>query len=1401
MTVQGADQQHAAHRRGNRRRAAPWLVLTCVVVCAGTWWCAPALAASARGHVFSASLGSEGEGALSDPGQIAVDDATGDVYVLDRGHDRIVRYGPQGEFLAAWGWGVQNGAAEYQVCTAGCQPGAPGRGKYQFNAYVMSIAVDDCTKQDGEPCSSTEDPSVGDVYVLAESATGSEQKELTELEEATGRHVYSERAVIEELSPTGEPLERVSTVKYSEAGLEQELELECEEGEDARALTVAPDGTVWLYYEGELFEGEGELFALSDKNPRKTGAPLRFQLGSEREPVRGLAVDAGGDFFTGYVGPLRLLILSRAPAQVQRMALAKWHASSTEGGLQEVSLELPGEETTGLAVQQRAAPGGEATEEGALYAAGGGGVVELSAHGQPAGRFGTQQLKSSAGVAVDSATGSVYVADPVAGNVDVFALEGEGAPRVDGTSVTEVSAESAKLQAQVAPADQATTYSFRYLPGSGPVPGSGEPCEAPCVQLPSAEGELAAGWGDSIVSVQAPGLTPGLTYRYRAIARNAAGIGEREGSFSTPPAAPKTPAGDGLADGRAWELVSPPQKGGAQVEGLNEEDPHGGLIQAAPDGDAIAYLTNEPVGEAQGNRAYEGTQMLATRGPSGWSSQDIATPNEHGTSLGAHTASEYQFFSEDLALSLVEPFRPNEEVAQEIGPLAEPPLSPPLTVREQESGPGKGQERTPYLRADAPVAPQGQAQSALYEQARSNGQKMEAIALAAGRTVENAGYVPLLDDQDALPGARFGGSGVEVIDANADLSTVVMSLQAGIAGSQEGLYEWHEGSLTPLTVPPCEEAGGSCSGEPLPGARLGDDSKDLRGAISTDGSRVFWSGTREQYEGHLYMRATVTPPGDPARAETIQLDTAHGVSQPSGAGGAVFQSANIEGTRVFFTDTQPLTPNAGGGERNDARTPDLYVCEIVENPEHRLECSLSDLTPAHDGEESADVQGTVLGSSEDGSYVYFVADGIQGDDPDTQGEVARPGSCVHVNRNEETVAQRHATCNLYLERYSSQTQRWEEPLFVAALSHEDLPDWESSYDAGTVAELDNVTARVSPNGRYLAFMSDRPLTAFYGQSYDNDATAQEAGDAPVEEVYEYAAPEPGQDGPGSLVCASCAPSGAPPRGLLEPESGPGQESLLADRTENWPERWLGGILPGWTRVQLAGLPFTLHQSRYLSNSGRLYFDSPEPLVPGAANNLSDVYEYEPAGVPAGSRRCTGESEAYDERAAGCLALISSGTSDQESAFLDASETGSDVFFISAGRLTPQQQEAGYSLYDAHECTAASPCIPQAVPPTKTECETTETCRTYDPSSTALGQPASASSGAAGNDTPGQGVLSNKTKEAPKPKPLTRSQKLAKALKACRAAHKHSRAKRLRCERAARKRYAPPTPTEKSKAKR
>ena len=74
---------------------------------------------------------------------------------------------------------------------------------------------------------------------------------------------------------------------------------------------------------------------------------------------------------------------------------------------------------------------------------------------------------------------------------------------------------------------------------------------------------------------------------------------------------------------------------------------------------------------------------------------------------------------------------------------------------------------------------------------------------------------------------------------------------------------------------------------------------------------------------------------------------------------------------------------------------------------------------------------------------------------------------------------------------------------------------------------------------------------------------------------------------------------------------------------------------GWPATSRAGprrrLTSALFQSRYLSDEGRLYFNSPDNLVPAAKNGKEDVYEYEPSGV--GS--CQSAS-------GGCVSLISGG---------------------------------------------------------------------------------------------------------------------------------------------------------------
>jgi hypothetical protein len=150
---------------GDLQRLRRWLVVFCVSVGVWTLCCTSAQALVARGHAFGFSFGGVGAGAgqLSGPAGVAVSKASGDVYVVDSGNDRIERFDAKGEFIAVWGWGVKDGKQEFEVCERGCQAGIPGAGKGQVD-LPEAIAVDNST--------SASDPSRGDLYVVADGRLG-----------------------------------------------------------------------------------------------------------------------------------------------------------------------------------------------------------------------------------------------------------------------------------------------------------------------------------------------------------------------------------------------------------------------------------------------------------------------------------------------------------------------------------------------------------------------------------------------------------------------------------------------------------------------------------------------------------------------------------------------------------------------------------------------------------------------------------------------------------------------------------------------------------------------------------------------------------------------------------------------------------------------------------------------------------------------------------------------------------------------------------------------------------------------------------------------------------------------------------------------------------------------------
>ena len=159
----------------------------------------------------------------------------------------------------------------------------------------------------------------------------------------------------------------------------------------------------------------------------------------------------------------------------------------------------------------------------------------------------------------------------------------------------------------------------------------------------------------------------------------------------------------------------------------------------------------------------------------------------------------------------------------------------------------------------------------------------------------------------------------------------------------------------------------------------------------------------------------------------------------------------------------------------------------------------------------------------------------------------------------------------------------------------------------------------------------------------------------------------------SLRCASCDPTGARPVGVFDTQEAGEGLGLLVDQRKVWIGRWIAGNVPGWTaqesrqRAVSVALP-TQRRTAVLQQ--------PRRSRAAATNHKEDVYEYEPNG--AGScQSATG----------GCVSLISSGSSSRESAFVEATPSGSDVFFLTAAQLLPQDTDTAFDIYDARVCTA------------------------------------------------------------------------------------------------------------------
>jgi hypothetical protein len=248
-------------------------------------------------------------------------------------------------------------------------------------------------------------------------------------------------------------------------------------------------------------------------------------------------------------------------------------------------------------------------------------------------------------------------------------------------------------------------------------------------------------------------------------------------------------------------------------------------------------------------------------------------------------------------------------------------------------------------------------------------------------------------------GRGFPQEHTMVLGASRDLGVIVLS-STNLALAEGGvckddfcseppipsLYEWAGGEVRPLDV--------QSDGEPIPcGAALGsgmvaneEDAED--GAVSADGSKVFFTAPDPEvalsYEGvkGCPTKAGENPPELYVRSgeETVEVSAPEeGAPEHTAHHGAVFMGAAEDGSRVFFTSEGELTPN-------DAGIHDVELYEYDTETGKLTRVSAGDSGTAIGGvvplDEREGVQNQVVEEvknvvvASDGSRVYFVARGV-----------------------------------------------------------------------------------------------------------------------------------------------------------------------------------------------------------------------------------------------------------------------------------------------------------------------------------------------------------------------------------------------------------------------------------------
>jgi hypothetical protein len=481
----------------------------------------------------------------------------------------------------------------------------------------------------------------------------------------------------------------------------------------------------------------------------------------------------------------------------------------------------------------------------------------------------------------------------------------------------------------------------------------------------------------------------------------------------------------GLPDGRCLEMVSPKELGPVAAPGRIGNNQRSLPFQASDGPGSLDYAIDSGLPDAT-----RGAEVLyqASRSATGWSSAQIDPP------VVAH----------------------NEQKTESI-PNYDLGVSPDLSCA--------------VLASYQPLTSDATGQLAL----ESGGSNLY-------RRNPDGSFTLVSDLPPENPGEGSSGGEYQLVGMSDDCNRIVFSTEyryPGVTGAGiDRLYEWDEGTLTGIGLVPGE------TGPVAVEAEGGGGSGSFLGAVSRDGSRIFYSA-RRVVAGNPGDAGEVGKTGIFARdgGATVVDVSASETTTPDE--GATFQGATPDGSQVYFTANAGLTSNS-----SIAGT-DLYEYDFATS-------TLTDLSVA--SEAGGASVGGLVGFAENGSHVYFGA----------QGQLS-PGKG-------RTYAENRANHSYSIYDVAGSGVR-----YVGVVTQKDMAEGFSNTAVrnGALGGQSAWTSRVSPDGRFLLFESSANVTG-----YDSEG---------AKEVYLYDGQAPTEP----TVCVSCRSDGNPPirsfaEGKLEP---------------------------------------------------------------------------------------------------------------------------------------------------------------------------------------------------------------------------------------------------------------------------